>query len=147
MEYSVIREESWDDFVKDTILPLCKKDNGPIVFALVGELGSGKTTFSKNFLHALGIKQHIQSPTFSIMNSYDVDFENYKKVIHMDVYRIDDINELKVLHIDEIFSNNKNIIVIEWADKIKKIIPQNAIWIYFEHDTFNTRKIRIDKND
>jgi tRNA threonylcarbamoyladenosine biosynthesis protein TsaE len=117
------------------------------VFALVGDLGVGKTTFSKTFLHELGVKQHVQSPTFSIINSYDISFKDFTKVFHIDLYRIEDIKELEVLHMSEILSNPKHIVVIEWADKFKTLIPEDAVWIYFEHDTLETRKVKIDNKN
>jgi tRNA threonylcarbamoyladenosine biosynthesis protein TsaE len=113
------------------------------VFALVGDLGAGKTTFSKTFFKELGVKQHVQSPTFSIINSYEISFGEYEKVFHIDTYRIEHIKELEVLHIDEILSNPKHIVVIEWADKIKAHIPQDAVWMYFEHNTLETRKVKF----
>jgi tRNA A37 threonylcarbamoyladenosine biosynthesis protein TsaE len=68
----------------------------------------------------------------------------FKKVFHIDVYRIEDIKELEVLHIDEILLNPEHLVVIEWADKVKAHIPQGATWIYFEHDTLETRKVTIN---
>lgn len=154
MESQILKEEDWKDFIQKQVFKYCKKGQNAKIFALVGDLGAGKTTFSKTFLKELGVKQHIQSPTFSIMNSYDLSelivFENmeldFKKVFHMDVYRIEDIKELEVLHIDEIFENKEHIILIEWADKIKAHIPNNATWIYFEHADVDSRKIRIENN-
>ena len=88
----------------------------------------------------------MQSPTFSIINSYDLSDSEFEKAFHIDVYRIEDVKELEVLHIDEILMNKNNIVLIEWADKMKAHVPQDAVWIYFEHDTLETRKIII-KND
>jgi tRNA threonylcarbamoyladenosine biosynthesis protein TsaE len=107
-------------------------------------LGAGKTTFSKKFLHALGVKESVTSPTFSIINSYDILYQNFTKVFHMDAYRIEDPKELDVLHFDEIISQKNSLIVIEWADLIKGKIPSNAVWIKFEYDTNETRKITLE---
>jgi tRNA A37 threonylcarbamoyladenosine biosynthesis protein TsaE len=60
------------------------------------------------------------------------------------VYRIEDTKELDVLHVDEILNNKKHIVIIEWADKMKEYISQDAIWIYFEHDSLETRKVTIN---
>ncbi len=118
----------------------------PAIFALVGDLGAGKTTFSKTFLKELGVEQHVQSPTFSIINSYDIDFNGFKKVFHIDVYRIEDNKELEVLHFNEILENPDHIVVIEWADKIRELIPAGATWMTFEHDTAETRTVAIEQN-
>lgn len=144
----ILKEEDWTTFVEKNILTLCtQKSDTSCVFALVGDLGAGKTTFSKKFLHQLGVKQHVQSPTFSIINSYDIDFQDFTKVFHIDAYRVEDIKEFEVLHIENIFNNPKHIVVIEWADKVKKLIPNNSIWITFEHDTPETRTITFKNTD
>ncbi|MEY4440953.1 MAG: hypothetical protein RLY49_579 [Candidatus Parcubacteria bacterium] len=148
-----LKESDWGDFVRRDVLPIITRSQirpgmtdismGAEIFALVGDLGAGKTTFSKTFLKELGVKQHVQSPTFSIINSYDISFSSFKKVFHIDVYRIDDIKELEVLHIDEILSNPEHVVIIEWADKIKAHIPKGTHWIYFEHDTLESRKVTL----
>lgn len=146
MQTYILKEDDWNNFIQEHILEFCVQNNQKAkVLALVGDLGAGKTTFSKTFLHTLGVTQHVQSPTFSIINSYDISFGEFEKVFHMDIYRIEDTKELEVLHIDEIFNNPKNIIVIEWADKIKSIIPEDALWIYFEHQTTETRKVSVEE--
>ncbi len=144
MEKHTLKEGDWSNFIQKNIIPKCVQKEDACTFALVGDLGAGKTTFSKTFLHTLGVKQHIQSPTFSIINSYDISFENFTKVFHIDVYRIEDMKELEILHIDEIFSNPQNIVVIEWADKIRAHISKNALWMHFGHDTLETRVVEID---
>lgn len=143
MESHTLREGDWKHFIQDHVAPLCVISGVSTVFALVGELGAGKTTFSKTFLHALGVGQHVQSPTFSIINSYDISFNGFEKVYHIDVYRIEDIKELMVLHFKDVLNDPKNIVVIEWADKIKELIPASATWMYFGHDTTDTRKVSI----
>jgi len=124
---------------------LCEESSGATVFALVGDLGAGKTTCSKTFLKELGVKQHVQSPTFSIINSYPVSFKNFEKVFHIDVYRIENTKELETLHIADILNNKKHIVLIEWADKIPELIPQDATWIYFEHVDSERRELKIEK--
>lgn len=145
MATHVLKEQDWASFIEDHMLPVCdQRKDSACVFALVGDLGAGKTTFSKTFLHQLGVKQHVQSPTFSIINSYDISYGGFEKVFHIDTYRIEDLKELEVLHIEDIFNNPKHIVVIEWADKIKELIPQDSVWIHFDHDTLETRKVRIE---
>lgn len=146
MGIHILKEQDWANFIDDTVLStIDTQENSACVLALVGDLGAGKTTFSKTLLHTLGVKQHVQSPTFSIINSYEIEYSGFTHVFHIDVYRIEDLKELEVLHIEDIFNNPKNIVVIEWADKIKELIPNTATWIYFEHDTLETRKVEIKK--
>lgn len=143
MNSHTLKEGEWEVFIQSHIIPLCGVSKGAKVFSLVGDLGAGKTTFSKTLLHQLGVTQHVHSPTFSIINSYDINFNGFKKVFHIDVYRIEDVKELEVLHFNDILENPEHLIVLEWADKIKELIPQNSDWIYFGYDTTDTRKVSI----
>jgi len=151
MDSYTITEEGLDDFVKTHILEsfntkLTNTGSGARVFALVGDLGAGKTTFSKHLINALGVSEHVSSPTFSIINSYDLSFKKFTKVYHVDVYRIEDASELTTLHFENILDDPKAIVIIEWADKIKGLIPGSATWMFFGHDTTQTRKVTIKYN-
>lgn len=110
------------------------------VVGLVGELGSGKTTFVKGFAEGLGIKQIIQSPTFIIARSHKLRARSYKKFIHIDAYRIGS-KDLVTLGWREWIRNPENIIVVEWAERISKIMPKNSIKIQFETLKNGQRKI------
>jgi tRNA threonylcarbamoyladenosine biosynthesis protein TsaE len=115
---------------------------GGETLALTGELGSGKTTFIQGLAEGLGIKGRIISPTFILMRKYMASkFDFY----HIDFYRLEDglENEVKNLGIDDTWGKKDNIVAIEWAEKIKKSIPGNAIWIKFENRGENERKILI----
>jgi tRNA threonylcarbamoyladenosine biosynthesis protein TsaE len=112
-----------------------KKRKCALVFALSGELGSGKTTFVQGFLRGLGIKKRSASPTFIIMRKFGIKNKELriKNVYHADAYRIKNPRELIALGIKDIFSDPKNIVLVEWADKIKKILPRGAARIKFSH--------------
>ena len=133
------------------------------VIALDGNLGAGKTTFVQGFAQGLGIKDILKSPTFVIMNIYPFEkfqitnhksqtksppeadpplAEKFQKrknkktrghLVHMDCYRIKSPKELVHLGIKEIFKNPENIVVIEWAERIKKLIPCGVLWIRFRY--------------
>jgi len=115
------------------------------IIGLEGELGGGKTTFLQGFAKGLGIKEKITSPTFVIMKKFKIQHlkSNIQYLIHIDCYRIKKPKELLDLGFREIISNPKNIVVIEWADRIKKIMPKNSIWIEFKFIDENTREIMI----
>ena len=106
---------------------LAQEISRPVVLALTGDLGSGKTTFIQGFLKGLGVKKRITSPTFVIMRTYNL-------VYHIDCYRLSKPKELLKLGFKEILQNPKAIILIEWAEKIRKILPKNTIWLEFKHD-------------
>jgi len=121
------------------------KRKNALVFALMGELGSGKTTFVQGFLRGLGIKKKITSPTFVIAKNYKLKTKNYKQAYHIDCYRIKKADELLKLGLREVLENPQNIVLIEWAEKNKKILPKNFVWLKFEHGPKeNIRVIRLN---
>jgi len=93
----------------------------PSVVFLKGDLGSGKTTFVLGFLRYFGIKPVAASPTFVILKSYKVKSRKHKvdKIHHLDAYRLKSKKDLNVLGFDEILKNPRNIILIEWPERIK----------------------------
>lgn len=116
----------------------------PIIFALQGELGSGKTTFAQALAHALGVKEKILSPTFVLMKSYKIKHKKIKNLIHADCYRLEKAAELSCLGLKDFFKQKDAVILIEWADKIRKSLPQHAVWIKFKHGNRpNERMIRF----
>lgn len=114
------------------------------LIALYGELGSGKTTFVKGLAKGLGIKERIISPTFVFIRPYALVAEPYT-LYHVDLYRIGKTDEIKGLGLDEIFNDKEAIVAIEWAEKIKKLLPRERIEVYFEYLGDNKRKIKIIK--
>ena len=113
------------------------------VYCLIGDLGVGKTVFTKGFARGLGINEHITSPTFTIVNEY----EGSNKFYHFDVYRISDVEEMFEIGYEEYFYGN-GICLIEWANLIEEIIPKEAIWITIEKDLekgLDYRKITVKK--
>lgn len=114
-----------------------------VVIGLVGDLGSGKTVFAKGFAKGLGVKEIIASPTFVLEKIYKLAAKNYRHLIHIDAYRLENSKELIDLGIKELIRDSRNIILVEWADKVKKIIPQKSILIRFETLKKNQRKICI----
>lgn len=117
---------------------------GALILALTGELGSGKTTFTQGFLRALGVKPKITSPTFVLIKNYKLKTKNYKLAYHIDCYRIKKPKELLKLRLKELLNSPQNIVLIEWAEKIKRILPKNSIWLKFEHgEKENIRGIRM----
>ncbi len=119
------------------------KVKGAVVFALTGDLGSGKTTFVKGLAKGLGITQIILSPTFILMRQYRISPST--SFFHVDLYRLESNieKEMKNMGVDDLWSNKENIIAIEWAEKAKDFIPKNAAWITFENIGKGKRKIII----
>ena len=88
------------------------------IVALSGDLGAGKTTFVQGAARALGVEEHVTSPTFVILKIYDLHGQAFKKLIHMDAYRLKGPQHLKVLGWEEMTSDPQNLIFIEWPEKI-----------------------------
>ncbi len=106
-----------------------------MVICLNGDLGSGKTLFTKGFAHAMGIDE-ITSPTFTIIKEYQGELMLY----HMDVYRLEDSQE--EIGIEEYYDRG-GVTIIEWADMIKNILPEERLDIRFKITGENTRNIII----
>lgn len=110
------------------------------ILALSGELGSGKTCFTGGLARGLGVNENYQitSPTFTLINEYPAKYKLY----HFDVYRLNGYSDLEDLGYEEYFAGH-GVVVIEWAEKISQIIPEEAIFINFEYIDENKRKITI----
>lgn len=128
----------------DLAQKIIKTKKGAVI-ALEGELGAGKTVFVKGFAKALGIKSKIKSPTFVLMKKYEIETRDKKKetkfLYHLDCYRVRDEKDLKISELKEIFEESHDMILIEWAERIKKILPQPHIKIHIDHIDKNIRKI------
>lgn len=116
------------------------------IIALSGELGAGKTTFAQGFAAALGVKEKIKSPTFVLMKIYALTkSQRFKHLVHLDCYRLQNSKDLIRLGVTEILRDRDAVILIEWADRVKKILPCDAIWVRFMHGAKqHERYIKID---
>jgi tRNA threonylcarbamoyladenosine biosynthesis protein TsaE len=131
-----------------------KKLKGGEVVGLIGELGSGKTTFVKGLAEGLGISETITSPTFVILKEYNIlrPKSHFRSVItglkfvHIDAYRVENIDDIKSAGIEDYLGRDNAILVVEWAEKIKKILPKNTIYLNFKHTNKENNR-EIDQND
>ena len=113
------------------------------VISLDGELGSGKTHFTKGVAEFLGVKREITSPTFVLMKVYKTKNKSFEKLVHIDAYRLSSANDLEALGVEEYFKDPKTLVVIEWADKIKKLLPKKRVAIFLETINEKQKKIKI----
>jgi len=113
------------------------------IFTLVGDLGVGKTVFTQGIAEGLGIDEPISSPTFTIVQVYE---EGRLPFYHFDVYRIGDISEMDEIGFED-YIYGEGVSLIEWANLIEEILPDNCIQILIEKDLeqgFDYRKITIE---
>lgn len=126
---------------------MAKKLKGGEVLALSGDLGSGKTTFVQGLAEFFGINELVSSPTYTLIQEYQITDTRLaiKKLVHVDCYRLDSYQELLDIGIQDYYDDPESVVIIEWAEKAKPVIPSSAKWIYFEHgDKENERIIQID---
>ncbi len=116
-----------------------------IIVALQGELGTGKTILIQGLAKILGIKTKVKSPTFTLMKKYKLPkkLKNKKYLYHLDCYRLKNHKDLLVLGIKDMLKDKDNILLIEWPERIRKILPKKHIKIKIDHVDKNTRKIII----
>lgn len=133
----------------------------PKVIALEGDLGAGKTTFTQGFARALGIKERIQSPTFVLMKVYsgysssssrryrrkssrlrsNSKTTKFKHLVHIDCYRLASPRDLAHLGFKNLLKDKDAIILIEWAERIKKLLPRRTLRIKFRHGEKSTSRV------
>lgn len=111
------------------------------IIALSGEMGAGKTTFTRNFLQYLGTSDLVNSPTFSLLNEYTLN--NGMEVFHFDLYRLQDISEVDELGFEGIWGL-KGLSIIEWWQKADALIPYPRLQIKISIESSETRKIEIE---
>jgi len=134
---------------------MAKELRGGEIVCLVGELGSGKTTFAQGMLRGLGAKGPYTSPTFLVIKHYKKEIPSLKSqypiksqiskseirnIYHIDAYRVGSKDVLN-LGWEEIIGNKNSVVIVEWAERIRAIVPKRAIWLKFEHLGGNERKI------
>ncbi|MCR5409692.1 MAG: tRNA (adenosine(37)-N6)-threonylcarbamoyltransferase complex ATPase subunit type 1 TsaE [Lachnospiraceae bacterium] len=106
-----------------------RADAGTVI-GLTGDLGCGKTVFAKGIAEGVGVKEHVSSPTYTIMQQYD---DGRMPVYHFDVYRIGDVSELDETGYEDCFFG-EGISIVEWADMVREIMPEDTIWVSISRD-------------
>lgn len=115
---------------------------GGEVVELRGDLGSGKTTFVRGVVEALGSSARVKSPTFTVMNEYPVDHKKIKTVAHLDLYRFDYAEQLEALALAD-YRNKKTVVFVEWPEKVDDGALEATHVIEFAFVDALTRKITL----
>lgn len=150
-KYNSTSPQETKKIVKEILGDLLPPSGRSLILALSGELGAGKTIFAQGVGEYLGISRIINSPTFVIMKRYDISresstpkkFQGIKNFYHFDCYRINSSDEILELGWQDIIAEAGSIILIEWAELIRDIIPKSAVWIEIKNIDENTREIVV----
>lgn len=129
----------------DTARKLAEVSKKGDIYALVGDLGVGKTAFAKGFAEGLGIRESIVSPTFTILQIYE---SGRMPLYHFDVYRIGDVSEMDEIGYEDCFWGD-GVSLVEWADIVRDIFPENTVKVTIEKDLskgVDYRMITIESN-
>jgi len=119
---------------------------GGEIIGLTGNLGAGKTVFTKGLALGLGIKKNIVSPTFVLVKVYPVKkHRTIRTLFHIDAYRLESADDLMTIGVSEYFKQPDAVTIIEWADKIKKNLPKKARSIEIKQTDKNIREILVKK--
>lgn len=122
---------------------LTPKENKAVVVGLYGNLGAGKTAFTKFVASVLGIEEAITSPTFVIEKIYELQKQKFTHLIHIDAYRLKDSSELLKLGWDEIVNDKNNLILIEWPEIVLDAMPEHIQVRLGVGEEEGSRKIEI----
>lgn len=116
------------------------------IYTLNGDLGTGKTVFTQGFAAGLGITEPVNSPTFTIVQIYE---EGRMPFYHFDVYRIGDVEEMDEIGYEDCFYG-QGVILIEWSELIREILPEHVTEVTIEKDMekgFDYRRIRVEEKE
>ncbi|MGM0439252.1 MAG: tRNA (adenosine(37)-N6)-threonylcarbamoyltransferase complex ATPase subunit type 1 TsaE [Patescibacteria group bacterium] len=134
-------EKETKNLAKKIAKSINKNKDRATVLLLKGELGSGKTTFTKGFANEFGIDD-ITSPTFVIMKKYKLENNKFDRLYHIDCYRIEEKTNLNELNFDKLLTDKDNIILIEWPERLINI-PEKTLQINFKVLKNNKREVKI----
>jgi len=143
--YLIAEPADFQGLINDIFKTPKEVESGPLVIALTGELGAGKTAFAQELGKLLGITDSITSPTFTVMKHYELIHDQYDELFHIDAYRIEHEDELRPLRIQELFKKTRAIIVVEWPEHISTVIPCTAISLIIKIMAENKREVIVQK--
>ncbi len=109
---------------------ILKTLSGGMVLALEGGLGSGKTTFTQGLARALNVRDKVTSPTFVLLKIYKTKHPTIKRMVHIDAYRLRNGADLLAVGWQD-YLNQETLVVVEWADKVKEVLPPSTKWLKF----------------
>jgi len=133
--------EELEAFAGDFLTKLQPRKGGAAIVGLKGDLGAGKTAFTKVLAKQLGVPGDVTSPTFVIEKIYKIEHEFFSHLIHIDAYRLESGKELLHLGWERELADEHNLIVLEWPERVSDIMPEETIYLGFTYIDENTRDI------
>ena len=117
--------------------------NGINVISVKGAMGAGKTTLIQGMGKSLGVKRNLSSPTFILVRSYQLKTGPWKKLYHVDLYRLETVEEMRSTDLAELWQDRKNLVVIEWAERAEAVLPAKRIDGVIKVKSETTREIQF----
>jgi tRNA threonylcarbamoyladenosine biosynthesis protein TsaE len=147
--FSVVTHSAWgtQQLGKRVAVSLRPQKTGAVVVALHGELGSGKTQFVKGFARGLGVRERIVSPTFILMRVFLLPHTAaFRRLVHIDAYRIRRAHELKELGWNALTADRRTVVILDWAENVKRILPYPHLHIELSVTGEKEREVTIENN-
>ncbi len=116
---------------------------GGDVVGLFGDLGAGKTTFVKGLAQGFGVRRVVKSPSFTLMNIHQTKHRGIKQLVHIDCYRLTNPNQLEEIGALEYFGRKDIVVIVEWAEKVKRLLPKKFLKVYFNIKKGDEREVRF----
>lgn len=135
------------DFAADFANKLTPGSIGATVVALIGPLGAGKTTMVGKLLAAYGVTDPVTSPTYTIETVYKLPSGPFSRAYHLDTYRLDGSADLAALDFESRLADPENLILIEWADRIKDVLPSDSKRISIQIEENEERVITVNHGE
>ncbi len=141
MQKEIRTFEELETEAKSFMETLAPSPRGATLVTLSGELGAGKTAFTKALAHVLGVEEIVTSPTFVLEKIYMLSGKSFKRLIHIDAYRLENGADLAPLGFGELMKNSSNLILLEWPEKVSGALPTPAVKISLVANSDDSRVI------
>lgn len=121
------------------------KGRRALVLGLRGPLGAGKTAFARGFLRAFGVRRRATSPTFVIARRFPIHIRGFRNIFHVDAYRLKGVRSLPALELGRALHDPRSVVLVEWAEKIRRALPRTTVWLTFSHGVQYNERIVTKK--
>ncbi|XKT75317.1 MAG: tRNA (adenosine(37)-N6)-threonylcarbamoyltransferase complex ATPase subunit type 1 TsaE [Patescibacteria group bacterium UBA2103] len=124
MNWTISTLKELHDIAEEIYKTLEKDSEHATLLTLKGDLGVGKTAFTKELANILGIKEHITSPTFVLAKQYKLEDQKFDQLIHIDAYRLEEGEDLNPINFKEMLEDSHNLVVLEWPERVASALPE-----------------------